>query len=53
MRALSLLRSRPRLLLSIGLGLAVYLALPGKLANQTRGIIGWDVGGSRSSSSRR
>jgi uncharacterized membrane protein len=42
--ALSLLRARPRLLLSLALGLAVYFVLPSTLAHQTRFIIGWDVG---------
>ena len=37
-------RARPRLFLSVLLGLAIFLLLPSALALQTRGIIGWDVG---------
>ena len=37
-------RARPRLFLSAGLALALYLVLPAILAPTTRGIIGWDVG---------
>jgi uncharacterized membrane protein len=43
-RALRTLRARPRLLLSIGLGAAVGLILPGDLRSPTRLLIGWDVG---------
>jgi len=37
-------RARPRLFLSAGLALAIYLVLPAVLAPATRFIIGWDVG---------
>ena len=44
MTAFSAIRGRPRLFLSGALALAVYLALPARLAAPTRGIIGWDAG---------
>ena len=37
------LRYRPRLLISIGLGVAIYLALPTSLRVPTRALIGWDI----------
>jgi uncharacterized membrane protein len=42
--ALVAIRARPRLLLSTGLAILVYLAVPADLPQQTRGVIGWDVG---------
>lgn len=41
---LEAVRARPRLFLSAGLALAIYLALPSALAPATRFIIGWDLG---------
>jgi uncharacterized membrane protein len=41
---LEAVRARPRLFLSAGLALAIYLVLPAVLAPATRFIIGWDAG---------
>jgi len=41
--ALMQLRVRPRLMVSIGLGLAVALLLPGPLHATTRGLLGWNA----------
>nr|WP_316644404.1 DUF1345 domain-containing protein [uncultured Roseateles sp.] len=41
--ALAQLRVRPRLMVAVGLGLAVALLLPGPLHATTRGLLGWNA----------
>src|SRR6516162_1550156 len=43
-RVLRIIRARPRLILSVLLGLAMPVVLPGEWRAATRGLVGWDIG---------